>query len=247
MGKLQDKVAIVTGGARGIGGAATELFVEEGAKVVIWDLLEAEGTALKERLTEAGHTVEFDAVNVADPAQIQAAVDRIFAAWGRIDILINNAGIIRDASFLKMSHEQFDQVIAVNLKGVFNATKAVAPIMKAQQYGRIVSISSIVALYGNFGQTNYVAAKAGVIGMTKVWARELGKYGITANAIAPGFIKTDMTDSLPEEILAQAANAIPTKRLGDPMDIAQGLLYLASDAAGFVNGHCLSIDGGAVS
>ena len=245
MGRLQDKIAIVTGGSRGIGEATVELFVQEGAKVVIWDLLEEEGKKLAERLTSAGHELHFDMVNTTEMAQVQAATDRVMNKYGRIDILINNAGITRDRSFLKMSHEEFDQVISVNLKGVFNCTKAVAPHMKAQNYGRIVSASSIVALYGNFGQTNYVATKAGVIGMTKVWAKELGKYGITANAIAPGFTVTEMTMKIPEEIRTGAAQQIPVKRLGVPKDIAWGYVYLASDEAGFVNGHCLSIDGGA--
>jgi 3-oxoacyl-[acyl-carrier protein] reductase len=245
MARLPDKVAIITGGARGIGKTAVNLFAQEGASVVIWDVLD-EGRESAEALREAGLSVEFERLNTRDFAAVEAAAERVYQRFGKIDILINNAGITRDQSFLKMSHEQFHEVVDVNLYGVFNCTKAVAPYMKAAGYGRIISTSSIVALYGNFGQTNYVATKAGVIGMTKVWARELGKYGITSNAVAPGFIQTEMTMAIPEEIRAGAAAQIPVKRLGMPEDIAYAYLYLASDEASFVNGICLSVDGGAV-
>jgi 3-oxoacyl-[acyl-carrier protein] reductase len=245
MSRLPDKVAIVTGGARGIGKTAVSIFAKEGARVVIWDVLE-EGREAAATLREAGLTVEFEKLNTRDFAEVEAAAERVYQRFGKIDILINNAGITRDQSFLKMTHEQFQEVVDVNLYGVFNCTKAVAPYMKTAGYGRIISTSSIVALYGNFGQTNYVATKAGVIGMTKVWARELGKYGITANAVAPGFIHTEMTMAIPEEIRAGAAAQIPVKRLGMPEDIAYAYLYLASDEASFVNGICLSVDGGAV-
>ncbi len=245
MSRLRDKVAIVTGGARGIGKAAVSLFAKEGARVVIWDVLD-EGRETAQSLREAGHVVEFESLNTRDFAAVESAAERVYQRFGKIDILINNAAITRDQSFLKMSHEQFQEVVDVNLYGVFNCTKAVAPYMKVSGYGRIVSTSSIVALYGNFGQTNYVATKAGVIGMTKVWARELGKYGITANAVAPGFIVTEMTMAIPAEIRAGAADQIPVKRLGVPEDIAHAYLYLASEEASFVNGVCLSVDGGAV-
>ncbi len=245
MERLVDKVAVITGAARGIGKAAARIFAEEGASIIIWDVLD-EGRITAEMLREAGHTVEFEKLNTRDYEAVEAAAERIYQRFGKIDILINNAGITRDQSFLKMSHEQFKEVIDVNLYGVFNCTKAIAPYMKSAGYGRIISTSSIVALYGNFGQTNYVATKAGVIGMTKVWARELGKYGITANAVAPGFVLTEMTLAIPEEIRAGAAAQIPVKRLGEPKDIAYAYLYLASDEASFVNGICLSVDGGAV-
>lgn len=245
MSRLPDKVAIVTGGARGIGKAAVSIFAQEGAKVVIWDVLD-EGRETAELLRGQGFSVEFEKLNTRDFEAVEAAAERVYQRFGKIDILINNAGITRDQSFLKMSHEQFQEVVDVNLYGVFNCTKAVAPYMKTAGYGRIISTSSIVALYGNFGQTNYVATKAGVIGMTKVWARELGKYGITANAVAPGFIHTEMIMTIPEEIRAGAAAQIPVKRLGLPEDIAYAYLYLASDEASFVNGICLSVDGGAV-
>jgi 3-oxoacyl-[acyl-carrier protein] reductase len=164
--------------------------------------------------------------------------------YGRIDILINNAGITRDKTLAKMSPENWDEVIAVNQTGVFNCTQAVAEVMKENGYGRIVSAASNVALRGNFGQTNYVATKAAVIGMTKVWALELGKYGITCNSIAPGFIETDMTEAIPEEIKNQMMPLIPLGYWGAPIDIAYGYLYLASDEARYVNGNCLVIDGG---
>jgi len=186
---------------------------------------------------------------------VEAAVAAVVEKFGRIDILINNAGILRDAQLLKvkdgqvvgqMSEADFDAVIAINLKGVFNCTQAVAPVMIRQGYGRIVSASSVVGLYGNFGQTNYVAAKAGVIGMTKVWARELGRRGLTVNVVAPGFIETEMTRSMPEKVLAAMIEHTPVGRMGQPADVANAYLFLASDEAAFINGHVLSVDGGLV-
>ena len=245
MSRLPDKVAIITGGARGIGKAAVSLFAKEGARVVIWDVLD-EGRETAAAFREAGHVVEFERLNTRDFEAVEAAAARVYQRFGKIDILINNAGITRDQSFLKMSHEQFQEVVEVNLYGVFNCTKAVAPYMKAGGYGRIISTSSIVALYGNFGQTNYVASKAGVIGMPRSGEGERGKYVITANTVAPGFINTEMTLAIPEEIRAGAAGQIPVRRLGVPEDIAHAYLYLASEEASFVNGICLSVDGGAV-
>jgi 3-oxoacyl-[acyl-carrier protein] reductase len=166
--------------------------------------------------------------------------------FGKIDILINNAGILRDATLLKMTEEQFDSVLDVNLKGVFNCTKAVAPFMIERGYGRIVQASSVVALYGNFGQTNYVASKSGIIGMTKVWARELGRKGITVNAVAPGFIATEMIESIPENIINAMKEKVPANRFGTVEDVANVYLFLASDEASFVNGAVISVDGGAV-
>lgn len=243
--KLQAKIAIVTGGSRGIGAATAQLFAENGAKVFIWDVLE-EGKQTAEKINESigKENVHFAKVNITDNENIASALQEVIEKYGRIDILINNAGITRDKSFMKMSHYEWQQVIDVNLTGVFNCTKAVAPYMKAQQYGRIVSASSVVGIYGNFGQTNYVAAKAGVIGMTKVWAKELGKYGITSNAIAPGFVETDMTKKMPEAAIKHAVSNIAVRRIGQPIDIANGYLFLASEDASFINGICLSIDGG---
>ncbi|MBC7922821.1 MAG: 3-oxoacyl-ACP reductase FabG [Ferruginibacter sp.] len=243
--RLQDKVAIITGRARGIGQATAEVFTREGARVVLWDVLEA-GAETARTLREKGLPTEFHHVSTTDFDALSEAAAHVHQHYGRIDILVNNAGITRDASLLKMTPEQWHHVLDVNLTGVFNCTRVVAPYMKARGFGRILSASSIVGLYGNFGQTNYAATKAGVIAMTKVWARELGKYGITANAAAPGFIQTEMTNAIPETVKAQAIAHIPGQRMGLPEDIAHAYLFLASEEAGFVNGHCLSVDSGAV-
>ncbi len=243
MKRLEDKVAIITGGASGIGKAAAQKFVAEGAQVAIWDMNEETGAATVSELKAAGGNVKFYKVNTADSAAVNAAMDRVKEDFGTVHILINNAGITRDATLLKMTDEQWDQVINVNLKGVFNCTRAVASILKEQQYGRIISTSSVVGLYGNFGQTNYVATKAGVIGMTKTWAKELGKYGVTVNAVAPGFIATDMVKSMPEKVLSMMKDKAPLGRLGQPEDIANAYAFLASDEASFISGTCLSVDG----
>ena len=242
--RLKDKIALVTGGANGIGLATSERFAEEGAKIVLWDLSD-KGNDVVERLKGEGHEAIFQKVSVSNQDEVQKAVAEAHQHFGRIDILINNAGITRDKTLLKMSKQEWDDVIAVNLTGVYNCTQAVAPIMKDQHYGRIVSASSNVAIRGNFGQTNYVATKSAIIGMTKVWAMELGRYGITVNCIAPGFIQTAMTDAMPEEIKKQSIPHIPLGKWGVPDDIANGYLYLASDEASFVSGICLTIDGGA--
>ena len=242
--RLKDKVAIVTGGASGIGLATVNRFVKEGAKVALWDLSE-KGADVAADLVKAGHSVSYSKVSVAHKSQVEKATEEALKKFGRVDILINNAGITKDRTLLKMSQEEWDDVIAVNLTGVFNCTQAVAPIMKEQNYGRIVSASSNVAIRGNYGQTNYVATKSAVIGMTKVWALELGRFGITVNCIAPGFIKTAMTDKIPEDLRGQMIAHIPIGHWGKPEDIANGFLYLASDEASYVSGTCLVIDGGA--
>jgi 3-oxoacyl-[acyl-carrier protein] reductase len=241
--RLKNKIAIVTGGANGIGEATVRLFAKEGAKISIWDMSE-KGKQLADELFSAGHDVTFKKLSVANREDVSQAVKELKDKYGRIDILINNAGITRDKTLAKMSPENWDEVIAVNQTGVFNCTQAVAEVMKENGYGRIVSAASNVALRGNFGQTNYVATKAAVIGMTKVWALELGKYGITCNSIAPGFIETDMTEAIPEQIKNQMMPLIPLGYWGAPIDIAYGYLYLASDEARYVNGNCLVIDGG---
>jgi 3-oxoacyl-[acyl-carrier protein] reductase len=246
MSRLKDKVAIITGGSNGIGKATAIKFAQEGANIAIWDVQEEKGAAVVKALNEIGVKSVFYKVNTVDAAAVQAAVTAVMNDFGKIDILINNAGILRDSSLLKMTEEQFDTVIDVNLKGVFNCTKAVAPIMVAAGYGRIVQASSVVGLYGNFGQTNYVATKAGVIGMTKVWARELGRKGITVNAVAPGFIATEMIESIPENIMNSMKEKVPASRLGSPEEVANVYLFLASDEASFVNGTVISVDGGAV-
>lgn len=241
--RLENKVAIITGGARGIGKATAELFVREGAKVIIWDILE-EGLDTAREIREQGFVCQFDKVNVKSVESIEAATQRAMEQFGQIDILINNAGILRDKSFLKMSMEEWQSVIDINLTGVFNCTKAVVPHMMEKNYGRVICTSSVVGQTGAFGQTNYVAAKAAIIGMVKTWAKEFGKFNITANAVAPGFVKTDMTDSIPDEIRKGFIANIPVRRLGEPKDIANAYLYLASEEASYVSGHTLSVNGG---
>ncbi len=240
---LEGKVVVVTGGAAGIGQATAERFLAEGCRVSVWDVREAAGA------------FDFQRVDVTDTASIQAATDAVVAKWGRIDVLVNNAGILRDGQLVKakdgvvagvMSDEVFDAVIAVNLKGVFACTRAVAQVMVAQKAGVILNASSVVGLYGNFGQTNYVAAKAAVIGMTKTWARELGKYGIRVNAVTPGFIATEMVQAMPEKVLEGMRQHTPLGRMGAPEDIANAYLWLASDAASFVHGAVIPVDGGIV-
>jgi len=242
--RLKGKIALITGGANGIGLATTERFAKEGAKIILWDV-SSKGNDVAERLKKDGYEIIFKKVSVTDQDEVQKAVAEAMEYFGRIDILINNAGITKDRTLLKMSKQEWDDVVSVNLTGVFNCTQAVAPIMKEQNYGRIVSASSNVAIRGNFGQTNYVATKSAIIGMTKVWAMELGRYGITVNCIAPGFITTAMTELMPEEVRKQTIPDIPLGHWGVPDDIANGYLYLASDEASFVSGICLTIDGGA--
>ncbi|MGI9551932.1 MAG: SDR family NAD(P)-dependent oxidoreductase [Aurantibacter sp.] len=241
--RLKDKIAIVTGGSRGIGQAVAELFAKEGATVIIIDLL-PQGQEVADGINANGGKAEYHKISVADKAAVEGLFQQINEKYGSIEILINNAGITRDRTLEKMSEEEWDAVIEVNLKGVFLCTQAVAPYMKANKYGRIVSAASNVGLRGNFGQTNYSATKAGVIAMSKTWTMELGKHGITANAIAPGFTLTDMVKQIPEEHFDAVKASIPLKTVAQPIDIAYGYLYLASDEARFVSGICLTIDGG---
>jgi 3-oxoacyl-[acyl-carrier protein] reductase len=242
--RLANKVAIVTGGARGIGKAISELFAREGATVIIWDLLE-EGRQTAAGIQASGGQAEFRTVSVTDKEAVEAAAREVSERWGKIDILINNAGITRDRTLQKMSEEEWDSVVAVNLKGVFLATQAVVPYMRERGWGRIVSAASNVGLRGNYGQTNYAATKAGVIAMAKTWTLELGRYGITANCVAPGFTLTDMTAQIPAGQMEAIKAQIPLQKVASPLDIAWGYLYLASDEAAFVSGICLTIDGGA--
>lgn len=244
MKRLDKKVAIITGGAAGIGAATATLFAAEGATTVIWDLDEERGNALVKELNGKGNTAVFAKVNSANYQEIETAAKAVFEQFGRIDILINNAGITRDSSLKKMTPELWQQVIDVNLTGVFYCTKIISDYMVEQNYGRIVNASSVVALYGNFGQTNYVATKSGLIGMTKTWARELGRKGVTVNAIAPGFIETEMVAKMPENILEGMRAKVPSGRLGKPEEIAAAYLFLSSDEAAYINGTTLSVDGG---
>ncbi|MCX6093114.1 MAG: 3-oxoacyl-ACP reductase FabG [Candidatus Bipolaricaulota bacterium] len=243
--RLAGKVAIITGAGRGIGREAAVLFAREGANVVLADVdPQAEKVVgeIKEFRGEAIF-VRSDVTNRESCAAMTAAAVNSF---GRIDILINNAGITRDAQLVKLSESDFDLVVAVNLKGTFNATQAVAPQMIDQGSGRIINVSSVVGLYGNFGQTNYAATKAGIIGMTKTWARELGRKGITVNAVAPGFIQTEMTESVPEKVLEMMRGRTPLGRLGTARDVANIYLFLASDDAAYVNGTVVCVDGGLI-
>jgi 3-oxoacyl-[acyl-carrier protein] reductase len=241
---VRGKVVIVTGGASGLGQAAVRAFAGEGARVSIWDVTVPAGSALAAELCDAGAEVEFRRVDVADREAVGEAVAAVRQRFGSVDVLINNAGITRDATLVKMEEAQFDKVVEVNLKGVFNCGQAAARVMVEQGSGCMVNTSSVVALYGNFGQTNYVATKAGVIGMTRVWARELGRKGVRVNAVAPGFIATDMVMAMPEKVREMMAGKTPMQRLGRPEEIADAYLFLASDRASFVNGAVLSVDGG---
>lgn len=243
--KLADKVALITGGARGIGKETARKFLQEGAKIVICDRDRSAGIAVLEEFGEKNR-VEFFEVDVTNTAQIEEMVQTTIDTYGRIDILINNAGITIDGFLTKMNEADWEKVIAVNLSGVFKFTKAVIPVMMEQGAGVIINASSVVGLYGNIGQTNYAATKAGVIGLTKSWAKEFGPKGIRVNAIAPGFIETDMTSAVPKKILDIMKEKTPLKKLGKPEDIASAYLFLASDDADFINGAVLSVDGGLI-
>ncbi|MDR7077597.1 3-oxoacyl-[acyl-carrier protein] reductase [Neobacillus niacini] len=242
--KFSGKVVLITGGAQGIGKETAKQFLQEGARVVICDYDESAGSNALEEL-KSEH-VTFLQVDVTDSSQIEEMVQTTIGMHGRIDVLINNAGITLDGFLTKMKETDWEKVIAVNLSGVFKCTKAVAPIMLNQGSGVILNASSVVGLYGNIGQTNYAATKAGVIGLTKSWAKEFGPKGIRVNAVAPGFIETGMTAAVPEKILNVMKEKTPLKKLGKPADIAAAYLFLASDQANYINGTILSVDGGLV-
>lgn len=244
MFQFNDRIAVITGGADGIGKATSIKFAETGAVSIIWDIQSDKGEALAKEIKQNGGKADFYHVDTTKISEVEIAVKAIIEKYGTIDFLINNAGITRDASFKKMTSEHWQQVIDVNLTGVFNCTKVVAPVMLAKGYGKIVNASSVVGLYGNFGQTNYVATKAGIIGMTKTWAREFGRKGINVNAVAPGFTMTEMVAKMPENALESMKAKVPLGRLAAPEEMADAYMFLCSDFASYINGHTLSVDGG---
>ena len=249
------KVVVITGAVSGIGRATALRFAEEGARVAAWDVSTRSATQLESAIQWAGGESCFQAVDVASASAVESAAAAVVERWGRIDVLINNAGIVRDAQLVKwnggspesiMTEEMWDSVIGVNLKGVFLVTRAVVPHMIKSGGGVILSAASVVGLLGNFGQTNYVASKAGVIGMTRTWARELGRYKIRVNAVAPGFIATDMVKAMPSKVLEAMVARTPLGRPGTPEDVANTYFWLASDQASFIHGAVISVDGGVV-
>jgi len=246
--KLKGKVSVITGGAQGIGFATAQKFLDEGAVVAICDLRrEAVDAAVNElKASDSGRIGHVDGfvVDVTKRAQIDGMVEALKTRYGRIDVLVNNAGITMDARLQKMTDEHFDKVIAVNLKGTYNCAQAVVDTMVNQGFGVILNASSVVGIYGNFGQSNYAASKFGVIGFTKTWARELGPKGIRSNAVAPGFIATPILHTIPDKVMAQMTERVPMKRLGRPEEIANVYAFLASDEASYVNGAVIEVAGG---
>ena len=235
--RLENKVAIITGAAKGLGGAMAQLFAQEGAKVIAADMMP---------LTYEAENVEYYQLNVTDAAACKTLTDYVKETYGKIDILVNNAGITRDGMTRKMTDEMWDLVIDINLKGVFNLTRYVGPLMEELGGGSIINIASVVGEYGNIGQANYAASKAGVIGLSKTWAKEFARKGVPVrcNAIAPGYIMTDMMKTVPEDLLKKFASLTMLGRLGQPEEIAKAALFLASDDASYVTGHVLSVNGG---
>ncbi len=244
--RLTGKVAIITGAARGIGREAARLFAQEGAGVVLADV-DAQGESVAAGIVGAGGRAKFFRADITDRTACQTVVTSALDVFGHVDVLVNNAGIVRDAQLVKLSEADFDLVVDVNLKGTFNMTQAVVPHMIERGSGSVINVSSVVGLYGNFGQTNYAATKAGVIGMTRVWARELGKKGIKVNAVAPGFIQTEMTQGVPDKVLDLMRGKTPLGRLGTARDVANVFLFLASEEASYVHGAVISVDGGLIT
>ncbi len=242
--RLRDKVAIITGAGRGIGQATALKFGREGAKVAACDInadLAQEAAGLV--VAEGGDATGFQ-VDVRDKASISRMVEEVVARYGRIDCLVNNAGIVQDSTLKNMTDEQFDSVIDINLKGVYNCTRVVVDVMLKQNSGVILNTSSIVGIYGNFGQTNYAASKFGVIGMVKTWARELGRKGIRANAVCPGFVSTPILGKIPQKVLEALEDRVPLGRLARPEEIANTFAFLASDEASYINGAVIEVSGG---
>jgi 3-oxoacyl-[acyl-carrier protein] reductase len=246
--KLKNKTAIITGGSNGLGKATALLFSREGANVVVADMDENAGIKVIDEIKNSGGRGLFVKVNVSNQEDVNKLVSAALKEFGKLHILINNAGIVSDARLVKMELEQWQKVIDVNLKGVFICAQAVSKVLIEQnEGGAIINTSSVVGLYGNFGQSNYVASKAGVIGMTKTWAKELGKYNIRVNAVAPGFMETDIIKSMPEKVIGLMKEKTILGRLGKPEDIANAFLYLASDEGNYITATVLSVDGGIVT
>lgn len=244
MKRLEGKVSLITGAAQGIGEATALKFAREGAIVVVCDVQQADIDKVVAQCEAAGAQAVGYVMDVTDREQVESVVAQVKERFGRIDALINNAGITQDARLQKMTLAQFDRVIDVNLRGVFHCAQTVADVMVAQGSGSIVNASSVVGIYGNFGQTNYAATKFGVIGFTKTWSRELGAKGVRVNAVAPGFITTPMVKAMPENVLQSMEAKVPLKRLGEPEEIANVYAFLASDEASYINGAVISVDGG---
>lgn len=244
--RIEGKVAVITGGANGIGLAATERFAKEGAHVAMVDFDEEAGRKKEEELKAVGYHVRFFQLDVSNEEDVHHIMNEIDSVYGRIDILVNNAGITRDSMLHKMSGIEFKKVMDVNVNGVFYCTQAAMPYMVKQGKGKIINTSSVSGVYGNVGQTNYAAAKAAVVGMTKTWAKELGGKGINVNAVVPGFTETAMVAAVPEKVIEKMIAMVPVKRLGKPEDIANAYLFLASDESDYVNGTALHVDGGII-
>ncbi|QIM51891.1 3-oxoacyl-ACP reductase FabG [Hydrogenophaga crocea] len=244
MSRLHNKVCLITGAAQGIGLATAETFAREGAIVVLADLKPEPVAEAVRRCQALGARAEGHALDVTDRARVDAVVEEVLARHGRIDVLVNNAGITQDARLQKMTLEQFDRVIDVNLRGVFHCAQRVADAMVQQGSGVILNASSVVGIYGNYGQTNYAASKFGVIGFTKTWARELGPKGVRVNAVAPGFIETPILGTIPDKVIAEMQQRVPLRRLGRPEEIASVYAFLASDDASYVNGAVIEVSGG---
>ena len=242
---LEGQVAIITGGARGIGEGVCKMFCEAGATVALWDVLDT-GSETAASISSKGGSIFFQKVDVTAKESVDKGVEGIMSKFGKIDILINNAGVIRDRSFLKMEQSEWDTVINVNLNSLYTTCKAVLPHMKSAGYGRIISASSINGFAGAFGQTNYAATKAGVAGFTRALCKETGRYGVTVNAVAPGFIKSEMSDSMPKEVFSAGIAQIPVGRIGTAQDMGYTYLFLASKEASFISGITLHANGGAM-
>lgn len=246
MERLKNKVVIITGGASGIGRETAIMVANEGGQVAIFDMNEAGLREVEEVIRSMGHGCKGYKVDVSNFEEVNNAVKQVVEDFGGVDVLVNNAGITRDNFLTKMEIEDWNKVIAINLTGTFNCGKAVAPYMMEKGSGVIINVSSVVGVYGNIGQSNYAASKAGVIGLTKTWAKEFGKKGIRVNAVAPGFIKTPMTEKVPEKVIEYMISKTPMARMGEAREVANAIIFLASDEASFITGHILHVDGGLV-